>query len=447
MSLRWKIAVGLAAIAALVSAFCATGAYLTTSRQLRNGIDDSLTSRSAGVRDGGRGGPVPRPGPDSIECPPPGLLEPASAAQLVDGDGTTVTQCLAGAVALPVDARDRVLARQGGADRLRTVTVGGREYRMLTAALPEHGALQTARGLDEMQSVLSSLALRLLVIGVVGTMAAALLGWFLARRIVRPIDELRDTAEKIAHTQDLDVPIPTTGGGEVGSLATSFSTMVDRLGTSRRQQRQLITDAGHELRTPLTSLRTHAELLERDLLDAQQRRSAARGIQVEVEELTSLVGELVELATDQSANVEEPAPIVLADVAHEVCELARRRSGRTIRVDASADEPVIARPQMMHRAITNLVDNALKYGPRGTPIDVVVGRARVEVLDRGPGIAAEDQPHVFERFYRAAAARTEPGSGLGLAIVAQIVERHGGTVWARNRDDGPGASVGFDLTG
>lgn len=446
MSLRWRIAVGLASIAAMVSAFGAAGAYLTTSNQLQRSVDDSLLARAASFGGDGPGGRSQGP-PDSStdNCPPPGLLEPASAAQLVGSDGTTVTACLEGAVKLPVDATDRNLAREGGARRLRSAVVSGTTYRVLTVPRHDGGAMQTARSLAETHSVLSSLWLRLLFVGLIGTFAAAVLGWFLARRLVRPIDRLRDTAEQIARTQDLEVPIPAGGEGEIGSLATSFSTMVDRLSSSRRQQRQLITDASHELRTPLTSLRTNAELLERDQLNADQRRSAISGIQVEVHELTSLVSELVELATDQASNTEDPESVVLAELARDVADLARQRTGRTIIVNASSDEPVIARPHMAQRAITNLVDNALKYSPSDSPVEVAVTRTSVEVRDYGTGIAPEDQPHVFDRFYRAAAARNEPGSGLGLAIVQQIVDRHGGRVWARNRDDGRGAVVGFDI--
>jgi two-component system sensor histidine kinase MprB len=105
---------------------------------------------------------------------------------------------------------------------------------------------------------------------------------------------------------------------------------------------------------------------------------------------------------------------------------------------------VLARPHMLERAISNLLDNAVKYSPAGSPLTVEVSGGRIEVRDRGPGIAPEDQPHVFDRFYRAAAVRTEPGSGLGLAIVHQIVERHGGRVLLRN-EAGGGAVVGFEL--
>ncbi len=450
MSLRWRIAITLGIIAALVSALGAGGAFLTTARQLEQNVDQSLRGRAATVTrsdagdSSGTGGALPDPD-DVIAggCPRAGALQPASTAQVVTSDGI-ITACISGAVTLPVDARDRATGRTDDA-RLRTVTIDGERYRMLTIPWRNGGVLQTARSLDENHDVLSALRLRLALLSLVAIIAAAVLGWLFARRLVRPIERLRDAAERIARTQDLSAPVPRQGGGEIGSLAGSFSTMVDALAASRVQQQQLITDASHELRTPLTSLRTNAELLDRgELLDADQRRSAAQGIRLEVDELTNLVSELVELATDRSSDQETPEPIRLVDLAREAAERANRRTGRVVDVVDLASETVLVRPHMAERALGNLVDNAIKYS--AGPVEVVLDGHRVEVRDRGPGIPIGDLPHVFDRFYRSVAARTEHGSGLGLAIVKQIVERHDGTVWAANRDGG-GAVVGFELPG
>jgi len=447
VSLRWRIAIGLALIAAFVSALGAAGAYLTTSRQLEQAIDQSLLGRADTVRHsdagGGNGGDGPVDPDDAAGsgCPRAGTLQPAVAAQVVAADGA-VTACIAGAVALPVDAQDRRTARSDD-PRLRTVTIDGERYRMLTVAWRGDAILQTARSLDENTDVLAALGLRLALLSLVAIVAAAVLGWLFARRLVRPIERLRDSAERIARTQDLGVAVPQEGSGEIGSLAGSFSTMVDALAASRVQQQQLITDASHELRTPLTSLRTNAELLDRgDQLDADQRRSAAQGIRLEVDELTNLVSELVELATDRSNDEEEPQPTRLVDLATDAAERAHRRTGRVVDVVEHAGIAVLVRPHMAERAITNLVDNAIKYS--AGPVEVAVDGRRIEVRDRGPGILTGDLPHVFDRFYRSVAARSEPGSGLGLAIVKQIIDRHDGTVWAVNREGG-GAVVGFEL--
>ena len=369
-------------------------------------------------------------------------MPPAGAAQVISIDGTVQT-CIEGGRTLPVPTQDLKIARRGSGSRLYTMTVKGTRYRVLTVAWQDGTARQTGRSLAETEDVLSSLKLQLLALSLVGIIAAALLGWFFARRLVRPIERLRDTAERIARTQDLESPIPEIGAGEVGSLATSFSTMVDALAVSKRQQQQLVTDASHELRTPLSSLRTHAELLDRtDPLTAEQQQRAVQGIRLEVNELTELVSELVELATDR-ADDETPEPIALRPLADDIAERARRRTGREVSVVTDGEPAtVMVRPHMAERALADLVDNAAKYSPGA--ITIVITGNRVEVRDDGPGIAPGDQPFVFDRFYRSAEARTEPGSGLGLAIVKQIIERHGGSVWATNRDGG-GAAVGFEL--
>ena len=169
-----------------------------------------------------------------------------------------------------------------------------------------------------------------------------------------------------------------------------------------------------------------------------------RDIEIESRELTDLVNELVELATDRSSTDEEPEMVDLAELAQTVAARAERRTGRPISVTHAGDSHVTVRPRMMERAMANLVDNAVKYSPPGTAIDVAVDGPSLEVRDHGDGIDPVDQPHVFGRFYRATTARTAPGSGLGLAIVRQIVERHGGEVWATNANGG-GAAVGFRL--
>jgi two-component system sensor histidine kinase MprB len=454
MSLRWRIALGLAVVAALVSAAGATAAYLITSERLADGVDESLVVGAAEFRGlarvPGLGNPQrpidQRPAAGDI-CPPPGSLELVGAAQIVTLGGA-VTTCVEGGPAIPVDRLDRRLARaRSGRIRLRTLAIDGVDYRVVTISRPIGGAVQLARNLDETHDVLDSLRRRLVLIGLAGVALAGALGWYLARRTVRPVEQLRDTAEEIARTQDLQAaPLAVGGAAEIASLARSFTTMVEALADSRREQHRLVSDASHELRTPLTSLRTNAELLARaDELDPAEYREVVDSVRYEVGQLTDLVSELVELATDRSTTEERAEPVDLAELARQVSTRAQRRTGRPITVTAGPDSSatVVGRPLQLERAIANLVENACKYGGDG-PIEVLVHGRRLEVRDHGPGIDAEDLPHVFDRFYRAARTRTAPGSGLGLAIVRQTVERHGGTVWARPTPGG-GATVGFEL--
>ena len=442
MSLRWRIALSMAAIAALVSAFGATAAYLNTADRLEATIDDSLLSQARefstfGVdRDGDHGGP----GRSARPCAGPGQ---ANVAQYVDADGT-VTQCFESGVRLPVDAKTAAAATRDGTPQLTTVTIRDTKYRIVTVArTSDNGVLQLGRSLAENDHVLSSLQFRLLLFTVGGVLAAAVLGWLLATRLVAPITRLRRSAETIALTGNLDGEIPSGGTGEVGSLTASFATMVGALAESRRRQQRLVADASHELRTPLTSLQTNAELLDRaDRLTDTQRHQVSEGIRYEVRELTDLVSELVDLARDPDTDTEPVGAVALGEATLAVVEAARRRTDRPIHPAIDGAATVTARGKALTRAISNLVDNAIKHGDG--EIDVSVDGRTVEVRDHGPGIPESDLAHVFDRFYRADVARTEPGSGLGLSIVAQVVERHGGSVFARNQPGG-GAVVGFTL--
>lgn len=444
MTLRWQIALAVAAIVATVSAAAAIGAYLSTERQLAATADDALTATAREVGNGPDGDTDGSPLDGDFAgvaagCPPAGLLEPAVAAQVVHPDGT-VTSCVTDGVALPP-----VASRPTGSTvTLDTVSAGTTTLRVATVVFHEGGWLQVARDREEAETVLRALRLRLALLAFAATITGALAGWLVARRIARPIVRLRDTTTTIARTQDLDTPVPAAGAGEVRGLAESFQTMVRALATSREQQRRLVDDAGHEMRTPLTSLTTNAELLEAyERLPPDVRPQVLAALRADVGELTSLTDELVDLATDRSSD--EPAhPTDLAELATAVATRARRRHRRDVEVAITGEGLVTVRPRMIERAIANLVDNALKYSPEETTVEVRVTPASVEVCDRGDGIDPHELDHVFERFYRADRARTRPGSGLGLAIVAQIVERHGGRVWARNRVDG-GAAVGFAL--
>ena len=447
MTLRWQIALALAAIAAAVGSAAGIGSYLTTERELQTGLDQSLRSLAtvviahAGPRGGNDGGRIH---PSVPFCPDPGDLTPAAAVELTSASGST-TSCITGAVDLP----ESILTRDG----IRSVRIEGRSYRVYTARYAG-GTLAVARSLGETDRLLDALRLRLAALVGAGVAVALAAGWLLARSITRPIGRLRQTAETIATTGDLDTPVPVDGPREVSSLGHSFTAMVSALATSRDQQRRLVDDASHEMRTPLTSLTSNLEHLGHLAdLPEHERREVLDAVQVDVGELTNLLTELVELATDR-ADDEEPEALSLVALVRDVAQRSARRSGRTIEVRES--EParqsgerspalVVVRAHMLERAVANLIDNAIKYGPDDSPISAVVSGGRLEVSDRGPGIDRSDRDHVFDRFYRAPSARTSPGSGLGLAIVRQVVERHGGRVWVGEPPDGVGAVVGFEL--
>jgi two-component system sensor histidine kinase MprB len=270
---------------------------------------------------------------------------------------------------------------------------------------------------------------------------AALIGVVIARQVTKRLVHLTDAATAVAQSGQLDTPVPVDGDDETGRLGRAFQSMLNSLARSKAAQQQLVQDAGHELRTPLTSLRTNVAVMQRyDELSPASRQRLLADLESETRELSSLVDELVALATDQAAD-EPTSTVVLGEVAEQAAERAQRRWGRDIVVTRDGSAAVV-RPQALDRAITNLVNNAIKFSDG--PVEVSVAAGRVEVRDRGPGIAAADLDHLFDRFYRSEAARALPGSGLGLAIVRDMAESHGGSVFAANREGG-GAVIGFVL--
>jgi two-component system sensor histidine kinase MprB len=435
MTLRTRLTVLVLAIVVATVAGAALAARYSTSRELRREVDRFLVTRTQQFAGPGFGradeGPRQRPG----DRDPFVVVDAVS--QVIDRNGAIVSS-VAGQPVLPVDAGDRELAAGGEHQqvRLRDVRVDGVHYRLATAALGPGRAVQVARDLRETDDVLDTLGARLLLIVLAGSLLAAAVAWWTTRRATRPIEDVTRAAERVAATQDLSVPIPAGGGDEVGRLATSFNTMLLALETSRRQQRSLVLDASHELRTPLTAVRTNIDVLRRGhRLTAAQRTTLLDETKEELEELTNLVTELVDLATD--ARAEEPVePVRLGVVAADVVARFRRRTGRTIELDATGAGVVDGRPSMIDRAVSNLVDNALKFSSEPSAVEVAVTGTVVTVADRGAGIEGEDASRLFDRFYRSERTRTLPGSGLGLSIVKQIAELHGGTVDLRPRPGG-----------
>ncbi len=311
---------------------------------------------------------------------------------------------------------------------------------MLTVSVGDGYAVQLARPLSDTDKTLSHLALVLALVAAAGVAFALLLGYLVGKTSIKPVEDLTDAVERVGATGQLDERIDVTGDDELARLATSFNQMLTALDQSRRQQAQLVADAGHELRTPLTSLRTNIEVLLRvhDLPEAD--RAALFGdITGQLGELTTLVGDLVELAREDEQRP-EPEDVRLDLVVEDAVDRARRRAP-SLTFDMEV-RPAIVRAQanLLERAVLNVLDNAAKWSPPGATIEVSVlpdgASWQLEVRDHGPGISEEDRPHIFDRFYRSASARRLPGSGLGLAIVRQVVESSDGSVAAAASPDG-----------
>lgn len=433
MSIRVRVTLLVAGIVAGAVLVGVTAAYYAIAGALHGQVDTFLTTRAARAtqEQPGRQPPTLRRAP--VNGPGP-IADLDAVFQYVRADGS-VSASGGDQPVLPVGEEDLVVARSSGSV-LRDVSLDGTEFRMLTTSAPGGGAIQIARSLDEVEAVLASLRTVLVLVACGGTALAALVAWAVARRIARPIEKLSGAADRVARTQDLTAAIEVDRRDEVGQLAASFNTMLAALLASKEQQRRLVTDASHELRTPLTVVRTNIEFLQRaGGLDPEETARLLADTRLELEELTELVAELVDLATDV-ADQEPLEDVDLAELAGEVAARFARRTGRQVAVEAEASGTVRGRPAMLDRAVSNLVDNALKFSDPATSVEVSVRGGVIEVADRGRGIPAADADLVFERFYRSDLARTEPGSGLGLAIVRQISDVHGGSVSVRPREDG-----------
>jgi two-component system, OmpR family, sensor histidine kinase MprB len=332
----------------------------------------------------------------------------------------------------------------------RTVSTDDGDYRVAAVQSNEPGvALVLAQSLDNNRYTLEKLGFVLLVFGALGVIAAGLAGWAVARNGLRPVRRLTAKAEEVARTEKLD-PIDVNGNDELARLATAFNAMLAALSASRDRQRQLVADAGHELRTPLTSLRTNLELLaqadQRGGLSPESRAELMDDVSFQIEELTNLIGDLTELAREDTAPV-VLEPLDLADVAARAVERVRRRAP-SLHFDAHLDSWWLTGDAgALERAVTNLLDNAAKWSPPLGTVTLRLEKGVLRVADQGHGIAEEDLPHVFDRFYRSTESRGLPGSGLGLSIVRQVAERHGGSVRAGRAEPEGGAAFWLELPG
>jgi two-component system, OmpR family, sensor histidine kinase MprB len=359
--------------------------------------------------------------------------------QVIDSSGAVLS---APDGPLPVTGAARLIAATREHAAEERVTVGDADFRMVTVPIRGGGAVQVA--LDQAESTRTLRTLAFLLAGgcVLGVGGAAFAGRAVARAGLRPVQRLTDAVEERASGTDPTRPIAVTGADEVARLGRSVNTMLAAIESSRRAQRALVEDAGHELRTPLTSIRTNVELLlavERnpslaDRLPPQERAKLLADLDAQVRELATLTTELVELSRAEAAR-ESAEPVDLVEVvAAAVSRVRTRAPGLDFVVDARP-VTVTGRPGELERMVVNVLDNAAKWSPPGATVRVAVtpeGTAwcRLTVADTGPGIAADDLPYIFDRFYRAPAARSMPGSGLGLAIVAQTAAQHGGSVAA-----------------
>jgi two-component system, OmpR family, sensor histidine kinase MprB len=338
---------------------------------------------------------------------------------------------------VPVVGRDESVASELSPAYFRNVSFHGVAMRLYTTRLPssKDGLVRTARALTETNATIARVRWLLLGLTLGGALAAGLLGRLAADAVLRPVRSLAGVVREVSATRDLKRRIPVSGRDELASLAADFNAMLAALDESQHAQQQLIADASHELRTPLTAHRANIELLARPDLPVERRQrvlgAAVRGI----EELSTLVRDLVQAARD-GRSVDAREPLALDELVAAAIERAQHRAPE-LRFDARLEpHRLVGARSRLERAVDNVLDNAIKWSPPGGTVDIRLADGTLTVRDHGPGVAEADLPHVFDRFYRAAAARALPGSGLGLAIVKQTVDDHGGGVAIANADGG-----------
>jgi two-component system, OmpR family, sensor histidine kinase MprB len=429
---RLVLATTVAVVVAVLVA--STASFLAARNSLLGAADNSLTSAAAKITAG-------------LEI----SATNATLAQVVEPDGAVVS----GNGLLPVTAQVRQVAA-GAPAFFTTVIVQGEELReyveplkagtlLGTGLLFDGGALQIAT-LVSVGSELDRLGIVLGAVTLIGVLLAVVLGWLVAQTALVPLNALTAKVEELAETTDVTQRLSPGAPDELGRLRRTFNRLLEALEFSRRSQSQLVVDASHELRTPLTSLRTNLEVIRRvDELSVTDRSVLVDDVLVQLQELTDLVGDLAELARGDQLPVRSE-PLRLDQLVHDAVAVATTH-GRTqgVTFDLETEECwVEANFDRLSRAVGNLLDNARKWSPPDGVVSVRCRRGEVVVRDHGPGIAPEDLPHVFDRFYRAPAARGLPGSGLGLAIVAQVVKAEGGTI-AAEVDPGGGTRMTLRL--
>jgi two-component system sensor histidine kinase MprB len=435
MSFRARLTLVAAAAVALAVLLASATEYVIVRKELLKPIDDGL-KHSAGELLSGRGFPGPGGSFNRPESEPGGAT---AYFQFVRPDGTAYRPG-GESIPLPVGTRAISLARGQGEEFFSETHAGGTHLRVYTFSAQtisgQTVSVQVARSLSEVDHTLRRMRLLLLLIAGGGIALAAGLGLLVSRAALAPVRRLTEASEKVADTRDLSERIDAEGRDELSRLAGSFNSMLGALEESTRSQRQLVADASHELRTPLTSLRTNIEVLatERELPPGERHRLLTDVVE-QLGEMTTLISELIELARGEESP-EAMEAVRLDLVAADAVERTRRnRPGISFKTDLSKSL-VHGVPRTIDRALANLLDNAAKWSPPGGEVEVEVRNGEVTVRDHGPGIAPEDLPYVFDRFYRASSARGLPGSGLGLAIVRQVAEAHGGQVVAEAADGG-----------
>jgi two-component system, OmpR family, sensor histidine kinase MprB len=424
VTLRLRLTLVATAVVAVVVAAASLTTYFVMRHELYKQVDSTLSQHANHLRQDPN---------DVLRAPGP-----------FGNDFVTVVTpagTIAVGTVLPVDRAVKSVAAGRKKAFFRDTTAPDREDHDVSLrqfVMPvSGGAVLVSTQIDYIHHDLERLRLILILVAVGALAAAAALAALASRATLAPVLRLTAAAERIARTGDPSERVDEEGGGELQRLGGAFNTMLGTLEESLETQRRFVADASHELRTPLTSMQTNIEVLkQQERLDPTQRAQLFGDLEREAHEMRDLITGLLELARGD-ANLAR-RPVQLDELVEAAVERARARFP-DVRWDAQLEPTRLdAVPERIDRAVWNLLENAGKWSTNGKPVEVRLAAGELTVRDHGPGIAAEDREHVFDRFYRATAARSLPGSGLGLAIVREVAEAHGGTVAA---EDAPGGGA------
>ncbi|MFH5207802.1 HAMP domain-containing sensor histidine kinase [Antrihabitans spumae] len=442
VSLRWRVTLLAASVVAIAVAVMAIAAYAVVARALYADVDSQLRTRAATLIDNNL---------DALDVRYVAVATYYSKDISVALIFPDLNVYMPPGSNAPIGADEMAVAK--GEQEFSLHTVDGQ--RVMTARTNTGSTLVIAQRLEPTGAVLDRLAWVLFVVGGCGVVLAAVAGTAVGRTGLRPIGRLTAAAERVARTDDL-TPIPVTGNDELARLTESFNTMLRALAESRDRQSRLVADAGHELRTPLTSLRTNMELLIASSkpgapsIPADDMAELRLDVMAQIEELSTLVGDLVDLAREDAPETVYER-VDMGDVIERALERARRRRNEIEFTAELSPWFVYGHEAGLQRAVLNVLDNAAKWSPPGEQVRAVMrrigdGLLEFTVDDAGPGIPPAERELVFERFYRTMASRSMPGSGLGLAIVRQVVVKHGGTIAIDTSERG-GALIRIVLPG
>jgi len=450
-SLRLRLTLWYVLLLAIILAAFSAGIYLTLRHNLNDSLDDSIRNRANVLLDVLRyeDGRPTLAGVVSASDPNEG----ESFVRVFDASGgvTFDSSIAAGEVAFDRRAVESALS---GETRSRNVSTGDESFRVRTLPIEQGGRISGVLEVGESRGDVSDTLRILLVILAVAyplTLAVASFGGvFLAGRALSPIDRLTGLARRISAedlSQRLDLKLPDD---EVGRLARTFDEMIARLDAAFRRQREFTADASHELRTPLTAIKGQVEVALGKPRDADSYREVLQVVNEEVDRMIRLVGSLLTLARADAGQIPIASEAVnlpeLVAAAVEQVRPAMERRDVELHLEPGAAVTLGADEDLLLQLLLNLLDNAGKYTPSGGRVTVGWavgdGQAKVWVRDTGVGIAPEDLPHIFDRFYRVdkARSRAEGGSGLGLSICRWIAVAHGGSI---SVESAPGEGTAF----